>query len=122
MQEDLSNIATALAPNSPGDNRIALAISKIQNERILDDGTITLEEKYLQSIGNIGLSTGKARLNSEQSEGILNQTKSVKERYSGVSIDEEAANMVRYQHAYDASAKVMKTAEEMFATVLSIKR
>ncbi len=122
VMENLFNITTALAPNSPGDNRIALAISKLQNERILNDGSTTLEEKYLQSIGKIGLSSGKARLSSEQSEGVLNQTISVKERFSGVSIDEEAANMVRYQHAYDASAKVMKTAEEMFQTILSIKR
>lgn len=119
---DLSNITTAMSPNSPGDNRIALAISKLQSEKILDNGTTTLEEKYLQSIGTIGLISGKAKLNADQSHGILNQTKSVKERFSGVSIDEEAANMVRYQHAYDASAKVMKTAEEMFQTVLSIKR
>lgn len=120
--EDLSNITTALAPNSPGDNRVALGISKLQHERVMDGGTTTLEESYLQTIGNVGLESGKAQLDREQSEGILAQTKNLKERLSGVSIDEEAANMVRYQHAYDASAKVMQTANEMFDTVLSIKR
>ena len=88
----------------------------------MDGGTTTLEESYLQTIGNVGLESGKAQLDREQSEGILAQTKNLKERLSGVSIDEEAANMVRYQHAYDASAKVMQTANEMFDTVLSIKR
>ena len=122
VQEDLSNIATALQSNSPGDNRIALAISKLQHERIMDEGTTTLEESYLQTIGRIGLETGKAKLDREQSEGILVQTKSIRERIAGVNLDEETANMVRYQHAYQASAKVMQAAQDMFETVLSIKR
>lgn len=122
VKEDLSNIATALSPNSPGDNRVAIAISKLQNEKILDDGTATLEEYFLQTVGKVGLESGKAQLDFEQSEGLIAQAKSLRERVSGVSIDEETANMVRYQHAYEASAKVMQTANEMFDTVISIKR
>lgn len=122
VKENLSNIATGLNANSPGDNRVALAISKLQHERIMVEGTATIEEVFLQTIGNIGINTGKARLDSEQSEGILAQTTALRERMSGVSIDEETANMVRFQHAYDASAKVMQTANDMFDTVLRIKR
>ncbi len=122
INDDLSNIAAGMAPNSPGDNRVAIAISKLQHERILGDKSITLEEKYLQTIGNIGLEAGKARLDAEQSAGILAQTNGFRERLSGVSIDEETANMVRYQHAYEASAKMMQAADEMFKTVLDLKR
>lgn len=122
VKSDLSNISTALEANSPGDNRIALAISKLQHERIMDNGTATLEESYLQTIGRIGLETGKAKLDREQSEGILVQARSIRERIAGVNLDEETANMVRYQHAYQASAKVMQAAQEMFETVLAIKR
>lgn len=122
IKEDVSNIAAALNPNSPGDNRVAIAISKIQNERLFNDGSITLEEKYLQTIGSIGLESGKATIDAEQSVGILAQANSLRERLSGVSIDEETANMVRYQQAYQASAKIMQAAEEMFKTVLEIKR
>ena len=120
VKADLSNVVTALDPNSPGDNRISLAISKLQHEKVMDGGTVTIEEKYLQTIGNIGLESGKARFDTEQAEGILAQTKSIKERLSGVSIDEETANMMRYQQAYSASARVMRTADEMFKTVLGI--
>lgn len=122
VKSDLTNITTGLAPNSPGDNRVAIAISKLQHEKILGDGTTTLEEKFLQTIGNIGLETGKARLDAEQSRGILAQAKTMRERLVGVSIDEETANMVRYQHAYEASAKVMAAADEMFKTIISLKR
>ncbi len=121
IKQDLSNIATALVPNAPGDNRIALGISKLQHEKILLGGTTTLEEFYLQLVGKVGLEVGKAHLDHEQSEGILAQTNSIRERISGVSIDEETANMIKFQHAYDASAKVLKTAEEMFHTVLALK-
>ncbi len=122
VKSDLSNIVTGLAPNSPGDNRIAIGISKLQHEKFMEGGTATIEEHFLKTIGNIGIEVGKAKLDSEQSEGVLVQTKSLKERISGVSIDEETANLMRFQHAYQASAKVMQTANEMFDTVLSIKR
>ncbi|MCP4913670.1 MAG: flagellar hook-associated protein FlgK [Oligoflexia bacterium] len=122
VSSDLGNIITGLNPNSPGDNRVAIAISKLQHERFMDDGTATLEEHYLKVIGNIGLETGKAKLDQEQSEGIKVQLETLRERTSGVNIDEETSNLVRFQHAYEASAKVMQTANEMFDTILSIKR
>lgn len=122
VKADLNNIATGLAPNSPGDNRIAIAISKLQHEKVLGGGTTTFEEAYQKSVGKIGLATAKSKIDIEQSGGILAQAKSIKERISGVSIDEETANMVKYQHAYDASARMMKTADEMFDSVLGMMR
>jgi flagellar hook-associated protein 1 FlgK len=122
VKNDLSNISAALAPNAPGDNRVAIAISKLQHERIAGEDSTTLEEKYLQIIGGIGIETGKARLDAEQTNGLLAQANSIRERLTGVSIDEETANMVRYQHAYEASAKMMQAADEMFKTVLELKR
>lgn len=120
IKEDVNNIAAALEANKPGDNRVALAISKLQHEKVLGGGTTTFEEQYLKSVGNIGLQTGKSKIDEEQSAGIMAQAKSFKERLSGVSLDEEAANMVRYQNAYEASAKVIKASDEMFKAVLGL--
>lgn len=120
VEADVNNIATALEANKPGDNRVALAISKLQHEKVLGGGTTTFEEQYLKSVGNIGLQTGKAKIDEEQSHGILAQAKSFKERLAGVSLDEEAANMVRYQNAYEASAKVIRASDEMFKAVLGL--
>lgn len=122
IKEDVNNIATGLAPNSPGDNRVAIAISKLQHERILGEGTKTLEESYLEAVSSVGLAAGKSKINEEQSGGILAQAKSLKERNSGVSIDEETTNMVKYQQAYKASAKVITAADEMFDSVLGLVR
>lgn len=120
IKEDLRNIATALAPNKPGDNRVALAMSKLQHEKIIDNGTKTLEEHYLEAIGDIGIATGKAAIDLEQSEGTLAQTQAIRDRISGVSLDEEAANLVKYQHAYQASAKVMSTAQQTFNAIMDM--
>lgn len=120
IKEDSNNIATALEANKPGDNRVALAISKLQHEKVLGAGNTTFEEQYLKSVGNVGLQTGKAKIDEEQSGGILAQAKSFKERLAGVSLDEEAANMVRYQNAYEASAKVIKASDEMFKSILNL--
>lgn len=117
---DLSNIVTSLSPNKVGDNRVAIAISKIQHEKFLDEGNSTLEEELLKSVADIGLKAGKSNIDLEQANGILAQIKSVKERASGVSLDEETTNMIRYQKAYEASARVLKTSGELFDTVLGI--
>lgn len=122
VEEDLNNISTGLAPNAPGDNRVAIAISKLQDEKVLGEGQTTFEESYLQAVGKIGLSTAKSKIDTEQSGGILAQAKSIKQRISGVSLDEETANLVKYQHSYDASARVIKAADEMFDSVLGMMR
>ena len=122
VRGDLSNIVTALDPNSPGDNRIALAISGLQDQKIMEDGQSTLSEYYLKQIGRVGLEANRARVNAVQAKGLLSLTTNMKERISGVNLDEEAANLVKFQHAYEASAKVIETAEEMFDTVLRLKR
>ncbi|MBF0314967.1 MAG: flagellar hook-associated protein FlgK [Oligoflexia bacterium] len=120
IKADLANIATAMAPNSPADNRIALAIAKLQNQALSSDGRRTAEEDYLQSVSMLAMNAARVKVSSEQSEGLLAQTKFFKETISGVSIDEETANLVKYQHAFDASARVMRVADDMFKAVLGI--
>ncbi|MDH4467735.1 MAG: flagellar hook-associated protein FlgK [Bacteriovoracaceae bacterium] len=120
IKDDPIYIASALEPNSPGDNRVAIAISKLQHEKIGNNGESTLEEDYLKNVGIVGLATSKAKLNEEQTKGMLAQISTLKERVSGVSLDEEAANMIRFQHAYEASAKVISASDEMFNSVLRL--
>jgi flagellar hook-associated protein 1 FlgK len=122
IKEDPKYIATALNPNSPGDNRVALAITKLQHTKIASEGTATLEEEYLKTVGKVGVSAAKAKMGFEQSKGILAQMKSMRERISGVSIDEEATKMIQYQHAYQAAAKVISASQVMFDALLNMKR
>lgn len=122
IKSNVNNIVTALQPNSPGDNRVSLAISKLQHEKILGNNEATLEEEYLKSISNIGLQLSKSEFDQEQSQSLLAQAIASRERISGVSIDEETANMVKFQKSYEASAKVINAANKMFDVVLGIMR
>lgn len=122
VKESSDYIAVAMNPNSPADNRVALAIAKLQHEKIGNKGSATFEEQYLKTVGNISISSAKTRVNSEHSKGILAQVKTMRERYSGVSLDEEAANMVKFQHQYHAAAKAIETSEKMFNSLLDILR
>ena len=73
----------------------------------MDDGKAPWKNIFFKNVGSIGIQTGKAEIEREQANGILNQSKAIKDRITGVSLDEEAANLVKYQHAYQASAKVI---------------
>lgn len=114
-------IATAINPDSPGDNRVALAITELQHEKIMDNGESTIDEKYLSTVGKIGLEVGKSKFETEQSIGLLNQAESIKESVSGVSLDEEAENMIKYQNAYQAASKIMQVSKNMFDTIVNLK-
>ena len=122
VREDVNNIVTALEPDSPGDNRIALEIVRLQHLKMLDGGSSTFETFYLKELGRIGSVLKEVQVSEEYSQGILAQNKALRESVSGVSIDEEVADMIRFQHAFDASARVMSVADEMFQTVLGIKK
>lgn len=122
IREDVRNIVTALEPNSPGDNRIALEMARLGHRKILDGGSSTFETFYLKEISRVGSLLKQTQVSEEYSQGILAQNKALRESVSGVSIDEEVADMIRFQHAFDASARVMSVADEMFQTVLGIKK
>lgn len=122
IKEDPIYIAAAAAPNSPGDNRIALSIAKLQHERILNDNTSSFEDEYLKNVGGLGLASSKSKINTDQSKGIVAQIKTIRDRVSGVSLDEEATNMMQFQQAYEASAKVIKASDDMFNTLMTMIR
>jgi flagellar hook-associated protein 1 FlgK len=120
LKKDAGLICSSAEINTPGNNDIAVAISKLQHEKILAESTTSFEEEYLKQIGSIGLASGKSKVNLEQSKGILAQVQTIRDRISGVSLDEETSNMLQYQHAYEASARVIRASEEMFNSLLKM--
>ena len=122
VKASVNNIATAAAPDSPGDNRIALAISGIQGMRVMGDGKSTVDEFYNAIVGDVGVVTARNRNALNQQKDIQTQLEKMREQISGVSIDEETTNLLQFQHTFDASAKVIQIADEMMKTVLDLKR
>ena len=117
-----NNIATALEENKPGDNRIALAISRLQHERIMGDGQSTLDEHFNSIVSDVGVYMSKNQSDLNQQKDIMIQLGKMRDEISGVSIDEETSYLLQFQHAFDASAKVMQVADELLKTVLALKR
>lgn len=119
---DPNRIAAGLMPKAPGDNRIASQIARLQYEGSLNDGNNTFDEFYNSMVGKVGVQTKRAATGVENQKNIVTQLTNIRESISGVSLDEEATKMIEFQKAFDASARLIRTADEMFDTVLSLKR
>lgn len=118
---DVRRIAAAARPGASGDNTIANMIATVQNRRILSEGTSTLDDYYNAQVGQVGAIAQRAVKAQESQKNILGQLANLRESISGVSLDEEATKMIEYQKMYDASARLIRTADEMFETLLRIK-
>ena len=118
---DTDALASAMQPGKSGDNRIALAIAALQHSRVFE-GNATLQDYYSATVGQLGTMTRSMRSFDDHHSAILRQLNNYHESMVGVSMDEEAAKMVQLQHQFNASAKMIKAADEMLETVMSLKR
>ncbi len=119
---DPGKISGALKANSPGDNRVANAIAGLQARPLFKDGTASVDDYFNGLVGEFAVLTSKNNMLQEHQKNIVSQLNAVRESVSGVSLDEEVTDMVKFQKAFDASARLVKTADEMFDTVLNLKR
>lgn len=122
IEKDPSRITAGMTANGPGDNRIANRIADIQNKKSLLDGTASIDDFYTSMVGKVAVTVNKANMTAEHQNGIVDQLKNIRESISGVSLDEETTKMIELQKSFDASARVIRTADEMFDTVLNLKR
>jgi flagellar hook-associated protein 1 FlgK len=104
--------------NGGSDNRNALSLEGLQNRDLLLGGTATFDETYNQMVSNVGSKTRQAELNLGAQESLLERSKEAMAEISGVNLDEEAAKLIQYQQAYQASAQVISVASTLFDTLL----
>lgn len=105
-----------------GDTRNIAALGQLQTKNIFNGGTATLQSSYAQMVSEVGNKTREVQLNAQASNALLEQSVGAQADVSGVNLDEEAANLMKYQQAYQASSKVMQIAGTIFDTLLSIAR
>jgi flagellar hook-associated protein 1 FlgK len=122
IREDVNKIAAAAQDQAPGDNRIANIISALEYKQALHDGTSTFDDYYSGMVGQIGIEAQRANSARDSQKDIVAQLKNIRESVSGVSLDEETTKMIEFQKTFDASARLIKTADEMMDTVLNLKR
>lgn len=105
-----------------GDNTNSLALSGLQTLDILEQGTMNYQEAYSSMVSVVGTVTRQSDSMSKAQETMLSHAVSKREAISGVNLDEEAANLLKYQQAYQASSRVLATANLMFETLLDAFR
>ncbi|MCK9201655.1 MAG: flagellar hook-associated protein FlgK [Gallionella sp.] len=108
--------------NATGDNRNALLLAGLQNQNTLSNGTATFQAAYGQLVGLIGTRTHEMDVTSLAQTNMVNETLKQQQAVSGVNLDEEAANLIRFQKAYQASAKAMQIASTLFDELLALGR
>ena len=113
-----------IATNSSGvgDTRNIAALGELQTKNIFNNGTATLTSSYAQMVSQVGNKTREVQVNAQAGNALLAQATGAQADVSGVNLDEEAANLIKYQQAYQASSKVMQIAGTIFDTLLSISR
>lgn len=106
--------------NASGDNRNALLLGELQTRNILADGTASYQSTYGQLVTQIGSKTRELQVTSEAQANLLAQTNQSLQSLSGVNLDEEAANLIRFQQAFQASSKVIEISNSLFDSLLRI--
>jgi flagellar hook-associated protein 1 FlgK len=122
IQQDPNAIASGATAMTPGDNLIANELIRVVNQPLFSDGTATTSMFYDNFVASLGSATMTAKNELKASKIVKANVQTQKEQISGVSLDEEAANMLKYQHLFTASSKIITAADEMFKTLLDLKR
>lgn len=104
------------------DNRNALALAGLRDTLTLVNGTASLEDAYGQMVGDVGSRTHQADVNRQAQQALLNTTRAERDSVSGVNLDEEAANMVRLQQAYQAAAQMIAVSDTLFQSLIAAVR
>lgn len=102
-----------------GNNANALLMAGLQTMLTVENGTTNFQGAYGQLISEVGTKTRQAEIGSTAQKALLSQARQDRDELSGVNLDEEAANLVRFQQAYQAMAQVISAADAMFQTLLN---
>ena len=105
-----------------GDNRNALELANLQTLDIINGGTATFQDDYGTLVGFVGSQTQAANVSRDAQGLLLGQAESRNASVVGVNLDEEAADLIRYQQAYQAAAQVISTVQTLFDTLLQSTR
>ena len=104
------------------DNRNMAAMGQLQSSKLLDSGSATLQGAFAQLVSTVGNKTREVQVTNDAATAALAQATATQQSVSGVNLDEEAANLLKYQQAYQAAGKVMQIASTLFDTLLSLGR
>jgi len=112
--------AAQTAAGVPGDNRNALALSALETDKLMDGGTLSVGDKIAQIASAVGLEQQSVEQAYTAQGLVMEGLNARRAETSAVSLDEEATKLIQFQHAYDASAKLIKVADELLQTIINM--
>jgi flagellar hook-associated protein 1 FlgK len=115
---DTSDIAAASLGGNVGDNRNMLTLIDLRDANNLRGGSQGVYDIYNNAVSQVAVDTRSARANAETEESLLASVVDQRASITGVNLEEEAANLIRYQQAYQAAAQIITTANDVFDTLL----
>ena len=111
----------AASRDGAGDNRAALAVAALRDDATAGPGgTSTIASAYEQVVNSLAADADAAKSDAESAEAIRQTLSAHRESLSGVSLDEEGLNLIRYQRAYQSAARVVATVDELLQEVLNL--
>jgi flagellar hook-associated protein 1 FlgK len=102
------------------DSRNALLLAKLQTQNTMAGGTSTFQSAYARLVADNGILAREAKVKLEAQSVVLDQATAARESLSGVNLDEEAANLMKFQQAYQASSKILEIGNKLFDTILAL--
>jgi flagellar hook-associated protein 1 FlgK len=112
--------ASSTALGVPGDNGNALSLSQLSNTAMINLGSLTFSDYYGGLVSKVGTEKKTASDGLTFDNSLLTELQSRRDSVSGVSLDEEAANLMRFQRSYEAGARMISVADELMKTILNL--
>jgi len=111
-------VSFELNVDGKSDNRNAIALSDLQQAETIEQASY--QDNYGGLIESVGSQASVAQINTRASESVLSNTRAVRDGISGVNLDEEAANIIRFQQTYQAAAQLISASRTLFDTLLNV--
>ena len=123
LKNDVMGVAAAYAGTdgmvNAGDGNAAVAIAAIRNTPIMIGRQRTLDDYFADSVTNVGLKGEQAQTNLASQNALMGDLRNLRDSISGVNIDEELADIMKFQHGYNAAAKYVTVVDEMLDTIIN---
>lgn len=123
IRNDVMNVATAFADHTGtamnGDGRAAVEIAAIRNTKIMIGHERTFDDYFADTVTHVGLMGEQAETNSLSQHAVMDDLRGLRDSISGVNIDEELADIMKFQHGYNAAAKYVTVVDQMLDTIIN---
>ena len=123
IKNDVLSVAAAFKDNAGnvnnGDGRAAVEIAAIRNTKVMIGHERTLDDYFADSVTNVGLKGEQAETNFNSHTAMMNDLRNLRDSISGVNIDEELADIIKFQHGYNAAAKFVTVWDSLLDTVIN---